>query len=137
MDLDERRRHYEGLLMQAFAESIGSDVAVVELKPPNDGFFARAWFTSHDDAERIATVNLGPEWCEAVFPMEPRNLGIFIADDFEDNDQYTTDRLRDDLLAPIRAYLLGGGRIEWRRNILGRRRKRMRIAAGGLEWVAR
>ena len=137
MDVGQLRERYERLLTMVAAEIVG-DAAEVVVKLPHRGFQARVQFTSRPEPERTALINMSAEWTEAVFVMEP-NVGIAMIDDFsvEDHDAevYTTDRMRE-LVTVVNAYIRGEGSIESRRTLLGKREPRLRIQAGGKEWVA-
>lgn len=137
MDVGQLRERYERLLTMVAAEIIG-DAAEVVVKPPHKGFQARVQFTSRPAPERTAAINMSAEWTEAVFVMEP-NVGLAMIDDFSVDDHdaeiYTTDRMRE-LMAVVNAYIRGEGSIESRRTLLGKREPRLRIQAGGKEWVA-
>lgn len=136
MDASDRRERYERLLTTVAAEIVG-DSAEVVVEPPYGRFEARVRFTSRRPPERTAVINMSIEWLEAVFVMEP-NVGIPMIDDFsvddDDGEKYTTDRVRE-LVAVVHAYVRGEGSIEWRRTLFGKRRPRLRIRAGGREWV--
>lgn len=138
VNVDQWRERYERLLMLVAAETVG-DAADVAIEPPGGRFQACVRFTSRSLPERTAVIKMHDEWMAAVFVMEP-SIGIAMIDDYSVGDDeakaYTTDRIRE-LVTVVDAYVRGEGSIQSRRTLLGRWQHRLRIRAGGREWVAR
>ncbi|MFC7502830.1 hypothetical protein [Nocardioides sp. GCM10030258] len=133
MDLEPTRSAYERLMLRVATETIGSDADVISGAPAKD-FLARIEFTSRDQSDRAAVMNMHTEWLEAVFVLNP-NLGVFMLDDFTDAD-YAAAQVRV-MAEVVHAYLRGEGSMETRRSFLFRRRPQLRLDVNDREWLAR
>ena len=135
MGTDDGHENLERLLHHVAEEAIAGD-GVVVVEQPLSGFDARVRCTSRHAPERTAAINLNAEWLDAVFFIQPRNVGILMLDAYDEDEAYTTERLRK-LTTVVRAYLRDGGSIGTRRTWFGRRRPVLRIQVEDHEWVAR
>jgi hypothetical protein len=135
MRAEQYREHFEQLLLRVSAEVIGEDgeffLDALDSRPSE----ARIRFTSRSDSDRTAGLRLDTAWLEAFFFLGP-NLSILMLDDYADDDEYATERLRE-VVQVVHAYLRGEGSLESRRTVLGGRRPQMRFQVGGREWLAR
>lgn len=133
VDLEPTRSAYERLMLRVATETIGTDGHVISAAPARD-FLARIEFTSRDQPDRAAVMNMHTEWLEAVYVLDPK-LGVFMMDDFTDAD-FAADQIRV-MSEVVHAYLRGEGSMETRRSFLFRRRPQLRLDVNDREWLAR